>query len=279
MRLLDTRSLALRSFSGDFIPPYAILSHTWYDAGEVEYRHLSKRGKLKGFDKVLQSARIAESYGYQYVWIDACCIDKSSSAEHEESINSMYKWYQGASMCIIYLEDLDFRAEPNPRSARKVFMHAKWFTRGWTLQELIASKGRVFFDARWENLNDIVGDDKLLRWVERRTAIPLSVLTGEVGLEKVNIATKMQWAAHRETTREEDTAYALVGIFDVHMSPHYGEGKVKAFIRLQRKILKSSSDHTIFAWSRPRHHTGQWTGLLAASPDWFDNPSTRLRGP
>ena len=138
---------------------------------------------------------------------------------------------------------------------------SQWFTRGWTLQELLAPDDVVFYDCNWLSL----GTKKTLSEViQKRTRIHEQALHGEP-LETYSIAQRMSWASQRVTTRPEDIAYCLLGIFDVNMPMLYGEG-TKAFYRLQQEIIKQSDDHSIFAW--PIDDRDQ-TGLLADSPDAF----------
>ncbi|KAE9371714.1 HET-domain-containing protein, partial [Stipitochalara longipes BDJ] len=231
MRLLDTKTLELREFFMSDVPPYAILSHTWSD-DEVTFQEMSSptRSSKKGFDKIAKTCRLARWDGVDFAWVDTCCIDKSSSAELSEAINSMYQWYLNADYCYIYLEDLDPNLPTNARP-EEWLPHCRWLTRGWTLQELLApkiAKNVKFFDMDWRyrgtklNLGDALSE---------YTGIPLSVLTGGIAPSRYSVASRMSWAARRRTTRLEDTAYCLLGLFDVNMPLLYGEG-TKAFRRL-----------------------------------------------
>ncbi|MDI1491828.1 MAG: hypothetical protein OHK93_003039 [Ramalina farinacea] len=148
MRLLDTSNIQLREFIGDEVPPYAILSHTW-GKEEVSYQGLSGARSTKGFQKILRCCTLAKSEGYDYVWIDTCCIDKTSSAELSEGINSMYRWYANAAICYAYLADVSLWPDiPNTKS----FEESRWFSRGWTLQELLAPQTVIFYDHDWNRL-------------------------------------------------------------------------------------------------------------------------------
>lgn len=145
MRLIHTTSHVLVEFVGGSIPPYAILSHTWAEE-EVPFMRPGEPWPttLKGYQKIAQSCRQARERWLDWVWIDCCCIDKSSGAELSESINSMYNWYQNAQVCFVYLDDL------RPADRLEQGLRAcKWFTRGWTLQELIAPANVLFFDTTW----------------------------------------------------------------------------------------------------------------------------------
>ncbi|KAK0631454.1 heterokaryon incompatibility protein-domain-containing protein [Immersiella caudata] len=233
MRLLNTRTLELEYFPAEEKPPYAILSHTWgteevlfEDArdGAAKLRACLK----KGLAKVLKTAELALAGGYHYAWIDTCCIDKSSSAELSEAINSMFSWYRQSSVCYAFLEDY-VHGKSNLGNSR-------WFTRGWTLQELIAPFDVRFYDSSWFMFGDRL---RLSSRISKITSIDLLIL----------VSNKMSWAAHRETTRVEDIAYCLMGIFDVNMPLLYGEG-IKAFRRLQEEIVRRCNDQTILAWRR-----------------------------
>ena len=148
MRLLDTSNFKLREFIGDEVPRYAILSHTWGEE-EVSYQGLSGARNTEGFQKILRCCELAKSKDYEYVWIDTCCIDKTSSAELSEAINSMYRWYAEAAVCYAYLADVSVRPDlPNT----KPFVESRWFSRGWTLQELLAPRTVIFYDHDWNCL-------------------------------------------------------------------------------------------------------------------------------
>ncbi|THU93954.1 HET-domain-containing protein [Dendrothele bispora CBS 962.96] len=246
MYLLNTGTLTLESFYTN-IPDYAILSHTW-GKKEVTFQDIQNQVKEKsaleaGWKKVEGACAHARKYGWRWIWIDSCCIDKSSSAELSENINSMYQLYENAGVCYVYLSDAS--SEEDPRDTGSRFWKSKWFTRGWTLQELIApSASVVFLDHSWEE----IGTRYSLRDViSAITSVPIGLLE-DGDLRKYSIAQKMSWAAFRKTTREEDRAYSLMGLFDICMPPIYGEGGAKAFMRLQQEIIKTSDDRSIFAW-------------------------------
>jgi hypothetical protein len=258
MRLLrhcDTGDFSLTQFGDEDIPPYAILSHTWgADTEEVTFEDLTNgTGKDKpGYVKIRFCGEQARLDNLHYFWIDTCCIDKRSSAELSEAINSMYRWYQDANVCYAYLADVPSKAK---------FSGSRWFTRGWTLQELIAPSKMIFFDEGWKELGT---KENLRESVSNCTGIPGSVLSESDGVEKVSIAQRMSWGAKRKTTRLEDRAYCLMGIFGINMPLLYGEGE-RAFLRLQEEIMRISDDHSLFAW-RSSDNRG---GLLATSPASF----------
>lgn len=261
MRLLNTKSLSLEEFDGENAPPYAILSHRWEEE-EVTYEELrsGRAPKRRGFRKLVECCRLARSRGYKYAWIDTCCIDKSSSAELTESINSMFRWYQRAKECYAYLTDVRSTQLDTPRE-RKEFSSSVWFTRGWTLQELIAPTNVLFFNRYWDYLGQKA---ELYRILSKITAIDPDILMNKMPLSECPIAQRMAWAANRTTTRLEDRAYSLLGIFDVYMPMLYGEGE-RAFQRLQEEIIKHSDDHTLFAWKDEQFAKS----ALAPSPSCF----------
>lgn len=264
MRLINAQTLQLEDFTLREVPPYAILSHTW-GGDEVTFQDmLSGRAHLrstKGYDKIRQTCRFAWEYGLNYAWVDTCCIDKSSSAELTESINSMFGYYQRSAICFALLAD----SRPGSSNIRS----SRWFTRGWTLQELIAPPRLIFYHQDWSHYAD---KSEISRMLSEITRIPCDVLADSSKCSCLSVATKMSWAAERRTTRLEDTAYSLLGIFDINMPLIYGEGH-KAFIRLQEEIIKRVNDLTIFAWqSTTAQNRGAGGGngsLLATSPSVF----------
>lgn len=206
--------------------------------------------------------------GLRYAWIDTCCIDKSSSAELSEAINSMYQWYSQAAFCYVYLEDL-FPNESDEAGLSK----CRWITRGWTLQELLAPKSarRVrFYDMTWNYRGSKVDFVDILSTC---TGIQVPVLSGRVKTAECSIAERMSWASKRTTTRVEDTAYCLLGIFNVNMPLLYGEG-MKAFRRLQEEIIKRNNDLTIFAWEYSGVPDKTAIKLFAEEPTAFVNSSS-----
>ncbi|KAF9064156.1 heterokaryon incompatibility protein-domain-containing protein [Rhodocollybia butyracea] len=257
------------------LPKYAILSHVWGDE-EVTFQDMQdplKRKGMKGWFKLVGACELARREDWEYIWIDTCCIDKSSSSELSEAINSMYRYYNKAQVCYAYLEDM--RSDRLSRSFNLSFRMCKWFTRGWTLQELIAPKTVFFFTNDWEKIGTKAS---LQETITEITGIRSEVLLSLDDLSEWSIAARMSWAAGRETTRIEDRAYSLMGIFGVYMPPLYGEGE-HAFIRLQEEILKVSDDHTIFAWksklssmslTESPSTSAATSGILASSPDVFE---------
>lgn len=238
MRLLRARSrggFALTNFEGDTLPPYAILSHTWgSDNEELTFEDLENgTGKRKdGYQKLTFCSKQAKKDGLRYFWVDTCCIDKRSSSELQESINSMFKWYRGATVCYVYLSDVP---STGLRGKSEPFEKSRWFTRGWTLQELLAPTSVQFFSEEGDLLGDKIS---LAQKIVRITGIPAEALQGG-NISAYSVEQRMSWSKGRNTKREEDSAYALLGIFDVHMPLIYGEGKEKALKRLQKEVRES----------------------------------------
>ncbi|TFK83097.1 HET-domain-containing protein [Polyporus arcularius HHB13444] len=250
MWLLRTDRAELHYFSRP-PPKFAILSHVWWDH-ELSFQDLqalhsvSASGddnpRSRASPKIRDCCIYAESEGYEWLWVDTCCIDKTSSAELSEAVNSMYSWYAFASVCYAYLQDV--HAEKDGSVCDASIRRSRWFTRGWTLQELIAPKDVHFLSAEWRWL----GTKRMFAsFLDLLTGIDSDVLTFAKPVTAIPVAKRMSWAARRETTRVEDEAYALMGIFGVNMPTIYGEGR-RAFRRLQEEIIRSSADHTLFAW-------------------------------
>jgi hypothetical protein len=275
MRLINASTLELENFSDGEVPSYAILSHTWGpDKDEVtflEMRDASIRAQLRGrpgFRKIQKTCEIAQAiYGLEYAWVDTCAIDKSSSAELSEAINSMFAWYKSAHVCLVYLGDLERSDVSSWEKCVSSMRHCKWFTRGWTLQELLAPQHVDFFDCNWLHIGSRSTPD-LKQAISNACGVSFSALTKQVDLSTIPVAVRMSWASQRITKRPEDRAYCLLGIFDVNMPLLYGEGGEKAFIRLQEEIIKESIDMSIFAWPSFSHGS-EYMGMLATSPAQF----------
>ncbi|KAJ4366808.1 hypothetical protein N0V83_007333 [Neocucurbitaria cava] len=299
MRLLNVRTYQLKSELGKEKPQYAILSHTWED-DEVLFEDLKSTSEInwrakKGFFKIKFACEQALKDGYDFIWIDTCCINKESSAELSEAINSMFTWYREASICYAYLSDAE-------HENMAMFSRCRWFGRGWTLQEMIAPDHVHFYDKHWVYLGSRISlatkireatgiiEDILIRNHVDSGSTPTdhipegittpytckhcgSTITESVHktLGMVSIAKRMNWASKRATTRVEDIAYCLMGLFDVNMPLLYGEGE-KAFFRLQETILKNSRDHSILAF-RVNPSIGTIvrydSALLAPHPSYF----------
>lgn len=244
MRLINTTTMQLEEFIAN-PPPYAILSHTWED-DEVTFQDFTHpdptiASSKKGFAKIQNTCRQAKRAGISYAWVDTCCIDKTSSAELTEAINSMFAWYAASDACYAFLTDLDPMDTANPPEPLLKFAACRWFSRGRTLQELIAPKVVEFYNKDWTLYGTKVGLSKML---EAITGIDGQVLRASAVLADIPVARRTSWAANRRTTRVEDIADSLLGIFDVSMPMLYGEGQ-KAFIRLQEEIAKETNDLTL----------------------------------
>ena len=272
MRLIDAETLELTTTIGDDPPPYAIVSHTWSD-DEItlaDYDNPSSRSS-RAFEKVRSACSVARGLGLYYIWIDTCCIDKESSAELSEAINSMYQWYAQARHCIVYLADVT-RNVIGARAFEAEFRKTRWFTRSWTLQELIAPQRLTFLSADWNVLGT---RDELAALIASITRIPEACILQRHLARGSSVAQIFSWASGRRATRGEDRAYSLLGLLDVNIPLLYGEGAAKTFRRLQLEIIRESSDESIFAW-----RSGDALGLpdevalssmLAVSPESFSS--------
>jgi hypothetical protein len=247
MRLLqysDTGRFTLtKDFIGDDqIPPYAILSHTWGPNNEeVTFEDIvNSTGEVKpGYEKIRFCGEQARQDGLLYFWIDTCCINKSNDAELSRSINSMFRWYRNATRCYVYLSDVSgCSVGGNHKCILRLwesdFRKSIWFTRGWTLQELLAPVSVEFFSRERGRL----GDKSSLRTkICEITNIPHTALEG-YPLSQFSVEERLRWIQHRQTTLEEDKAYSLLGIFDVYILPIYGEGLASAHARLLDEFHK-----------------------------------------
>jgi hypothetical protein len=266
MWLIDTSTFTLTRFSSSSkCPPYAILSHTWgLEADEVSFQEMilnvlsPSTAEKSGYKKIVETCKLSRTlYSLKYVWVDTCCIDKTSSAELSEAINSMFTWYEQSRVCFAFLSDL----LPDSQSLE----NCVWFTRGWTLQELIAPTEVIFLDKSWANRGS---RRVLIHEIARVSGVATGVLDRTLALAEIPVAVRMSWAAQRETTREEDLAYCLLGIFDINMPMLYGEGR-KAFLRLQEEIIRQNPDLSIFAWTALPKSGVNYSGLLAQEPAEF----------
>lgn len=284
MWLIDVETRQLEDFIGLNTPQYAILSHTWNNGQEVSFQemraaaaddaHLKSRVSTKsGWQKIDMTCRQAAEEGLQYAWVDTCCIDKSSSAELSEAINSMFRWYQRAAVCYVLLSDLTLVTD-----AQLEIGHCRWFKRSWTLQEMVAPSNVKFYNKDWKFC---FSKDTASEVLARITGVSIDILEHNIDLSEISVAQKMSWAANRQATRIEDLAYSLLGIFDINMPLLYGEEE-KAFLRLQSEIISSSPDPTIFAWTLPGLRrpesisgnmlaTSSFSGVMAWSPRLFQN--------
>lgn len=288
MRLLQTNTLQLKEFFDSQIPPYAILSHRWSDH-EVSFKEMRKgtAPQGSGMAKIQSFCQLAAARGFDWAWIDTCCIDKRSSAELSEAINAMYKWYERSGECYVHLSDVEYSSHELPlgRGNEDKLRTSSWFTRGWTLQELLAPQKSkvVFFDANWNEIgslpqlasavSEITGIDEFYMGFKHSYNLgePAAAMTP---CADTSVAKRMSWVSRRQTSREEDMAYCLLGLFDVNMPLLYGEGAKKAFQRLQIEIMRNNDDESLFAWTSSQEHSG----MLAASPSFFTHSGNISRG-
>ncbi|KAK4503204.1 hypothetical protein PRZ48_006632 [Zasmidium cellare] len=268
MRLLNVHTRTLHEFSSE-PPAFLITSHTWENE-EVQQWELDdlesvRRMKPKSAKKIDVFLDHAAKAGYDWMWMDTICIDQTNDEEVSAAVNAMYQWYEGAAVCLAYLSDVSLASSGG---WGEQFKASKWFTRGWTLQELLAPRNVIFLDKNGQRLGSL-HDEKILGLVEETTGIPPDILTHKTPVHKAPVAQRMAWAAQRRTKRPEDIAYSLLGIFGVNTKLSYGEGAERAFVRLQEEILRMTDDPSIFAWRMvPGMPTGQY-GLFAPSPKCF----------
>ncbi|CAN9382993.1 unnamed protein product [Alternaria alternata] len=302
MRLLYTASNGDIEWTDDIIrsegiPPYAILSHTWgeqevilEDLKSLESVKYSKLNKPDGWNKIQFCAQQAKRDGLAHFWVDTCCINKENYTELSEAINSMFRWYQNAERCYVFLSDVEgVLPEKNDESSstwNAAFKASRWFKRGWTLQELLAPRSVEFFSRNSVRLGD---KESLKRVIQEITKIPLEALSGD--FSRFDVAERFSWAQGRQTTKEEDGAYCLLGIFGCHLPLIYGEGKEKALKRLQKEMVEASDRlDKIRSWlSAPdastNHHkaqkqrqadTGLWLLESTQFKGWKDGAGSRL---
>ncbi|KAI0100914.1 heterokaryon incompatibility protein-domain-containing protein [Nemania sp. FL0031] len=302
MRLLNTTNLKFEEFFDVDRCEYAILSHTWGEE-EVLYHNIRDLNHdwrlMKGAKKVVKSCEAARRKGFKWIWIDTCCIDKTSSTELSESINSMFKWYEKSAVCIVYLVDV-LKDGGSTNISR-----SRWFQRGWTLQELIAPRWVEFWDCNWAFIDtkhelsaaiaEITGIDELvlqhghhldssspsdqarIARLSNGGALdyfsPTTSSTIRHLLRSYTISNIMSWASYRQTTRPEDISYCLLGLFDINMPLLYGEGAEKAFYRLQFAIIERSRDQSLLAWERLDHGDSPRPGQQGSSSVFAPSPA------
>jgi hypothetical protein len=226
-----------------WIPPYAILSHTWgQDNEEATYEDMVKGlgVERQGYKKIAYGSEQALRYGLRYIWVGTCCIDKSSKFELSENINSMYAWYKRPKICYIYLNDVaatdyppyillpeeQLEQEEERWLEEPDFAKSRWFTRGWAVQELLAPTKIELFSKHWTrfgNLKDVLATILHITKIDRQA---LGRDKKYFKLSDICVARRMSWAAKRQTGRVEDRRYSLMGKFGMHV-PSY---TVKALI-------------------------------------------------
>lgn len=271
MWLINCRTSELEEFVNPNEARYAILSHAWEPGEEVHHDEFRNHGAMckRGWQKINKTCQLALNDGCDFAWVDTCCINKTSSAELTEAINSMFPWYAGSEICYAYLSDYD-TSDPEAEIAK-----SRWFTRGWTLQEYIAPAQVRFYDKSWNAIGtkDVLGPQLLpITGIEQEVLLASKHRNLEEVLDQIPIARKMAWASKRETTRVEDMAYCLLGIFGVNLPLLYGEGE-RAFIRLQEEVAKNSNDLSLLAWLSSKNDRttsfDQYCGVFAQHPRDF----------
>ena len=227
----------------DDIPPYAILSHTWIDGQEVTYDELIAgiSQEKTGYNKLRFCRERVVQDELQYFWVDTCCINKCDFTEFTIAINSMFRWYQRATKCYVYLADVHIPHEVHDvqvfRSTWEgAFRRSRWFTRGWTLQELLAPRIVEFFSKEGKKLGSKIS---LEREISTITQIPIDALRAS-SFRDFGIEQRMGWVVKRKTSLAEDKAYCLLGIFGVFLPVIYGEGEDYAFGRLRREVASQA---------------------------------------
>ncbi|KAK7443539.1 hypothetical protein VKT23_015712 [Stygiomarasmius scandens] len=246
-RLIDTRTLQLVEFEDPdtIIPPYAILSHRWFPSEEVvydEFLHPREDTKSKsGYLKIEASAREARQDGISYIWIDTCCIKQGDHADVAANITSMFAFYQNAEVCYAYLVDVGVFDMFSPESQPFLHLESEWFTRGWTLQELVAPRTVIFFNRHWHRIGDKNSDALLRHAIHQRTTIPPSILSGVQSLQEINVLTRMTWSTGRETTKPQDRAYCVQGLLGINdIEPDYNEKPWRSFNRLGKALAQAN---------------------------------------
>ncbi|KAI6155055.1 heterokaryon incompatibility protein-domain-containing protein, partial [Pisolithus tinctorius] len=226
---------------------YITLSHCWGEGEpllrDIEGRVIYDMPVRAGFRKLQAFCAVARELDYLWAWSDTCCIDKHSSAELQETIASMFAWYRHSALTIVYLSDI---------SETGSLGNSEWFRRGWTLQELLAPQTVLFYTQNWSLYKDLTPsnhktDVAVLEELERVTGIETRFLTNfSPGLDDAR--SRLQWAALRHTTRPEDIAYSLFGIFNLHLPVLYGEPAENALGRLLSEIISQSGDISVLDW-------------------------------
>jgi Cdc6-like AAA superfamily ATPase len=278
MRLLhfDAQGkLILSNFRGKPIPPYAILSHRWSNS-EILIEDISNgnyKERKEGSKKLRFCVEQAAQDGLQYSWIDTCCIDRWDNNERSKAINSMFQWYKNATRCYVFLSDVSVSTATGPvqRSDWEAsFRASAWFTRGWTLQELIAPVSVEFFSREGQRIGDKASLDQLLHDI---TSIPLTALR-DCPLDQFSTSERRRWADNRVTTEEEDIVYCLLGVLGVSMSTSYGERKESALSRLQAEIEAAGSAPSIIPFSQNESFVGHELQLAELEAKLFSNGQT-----
>ncbi|THU93628.1 HET-domain-containing protein [Dendrothele bispora CBS 962.96] len=247
--LIDTKSLELvdiKHRDKQNAPPYAILSHRWFRGEEVtlqEFQLLNRtiesetdpKTSKSGYKKIHSACSQAQQNGLDYIWVDTCCIDKTSHGDVARNIKSMYAYYQNSKVCYVYLADVDMGVWAD-------FLESQWFKRGWTLQELLAPQQVIFFNKYWECIGTKV---QLQEWIFTLTGIPRHIISGEHSVDSVDplVVVRMSWAVSRDTTKPQDRAYCLMGLLGVSIEPDYEESVGNSFQRLGSAFVDNHTEY------------------------------------
>jgi len=243
MRLLavsDDGHFIQERFAKDSIPPYAILSHRWStrEDDEVTFKEIAEGTCDKekpGYKKLQFCSARAKVDGLHYFWVDTCCINQSDQNELSTAIYSMFRWYQKAVKCYVYLGDIyvgDQDDQSIITATESALSKSEWFSRGWTLQELLAPERVEFYTRDGVCLGDKSSLDLQITEI---TDIPILAIRGQ-SLSRFTPKEIFGWVERRHTKIAEDKAYCLLGVFNVSMLLDYGEGEKMAFSRLYREI-------------------------------------------
>jgi hypothetical protein len=281
MRLLkstENDNFSLSTFSANETPPYAILSHTW-GKDEVTFEEIinNEEKDKPGYQKIKFCEKQASKDGLSYFWIDTCCIDKTDIVETSEAINSMFSWYRDAARCYVYLSDVVINeANATEHHSESTWLSrfcvSRWFTRGWTLQELLAPPTVHFFSREGRLLGDKVSLETQIHGI---TGIPIRALRG-ANLSTFSVEERLSWTQGRSTTRREDKVYSLLGLFNVRMPMLYGEGEEFALQRLKREIARSISQSFFnVCFPRDRDFVGR-EDLLQQMKQKMETQGTRI---
>ncbi len=270
MLLLDTMTHERSDFADTDHPPFAVLSYIWNNGDILSQADLVPDRKHPLIHpNILRACEKAITMGIGYLWVGSLCIAAATSSllatPNHQTFNDSYRWLQMSTVCITFLDDL---RPDGPRFDENIWSQCRYWTRAWTLQELIGPRRVEFYDADWQYRGSKTSPE-LLPILSGITHIPKSVLLDSEALSRVSLAVRMSWAANRKACLGEDTAYSMAGIVGVAIPVRYGEGSEQAFLRLVKEILFHSRDGSIHAWRRVGTGGQQIRGLLARSPSEF----------
>ncbi|KAF1951964.1 HET-domain-containing protein [Byssothecium circinans] len=271
MRLLHTRTLTFTEFRVSRVPDYAILSHRWLEY-EVSYSDMfnltDEIKQTNGYKKIVHCCKQAASVGLDYVWIDTCCVNKQDKDEVAYAINAMFAWYRKSQVCYCYMYDVP-KNDLDLEHKDSKFRTSQWFTRGWTLQELLAPLYLIFFNHDWEEIGTKSSFKGIIAEI---TGIAPSIVVLNQGGD-VSVAQRLAWAAERQTQVAADKSYCLTDLGTINSIGSVEEDEEKAFFRLQVQMLKTSDDQSLFCWQEPPGENRPSAGLLARRASAVMRPS------